>query len=131
MSDTPNVQLSQIGQIAVNVHDLDKAVAFYRDVLGMCFLFEVPPNMAFFDCDGIRLMLTLPLRDEFDHPSSIIYYRVDDIKQTHADLSARDVRFLGKPHKIADMGAHELWMAFFYDPDDNMLALMSEVPVSK
>jgi len=97
----------------------------------MAFLFQVPPNIAFFNCGGIRLMLTLPEREEFDHRSSIIYYKVDEINQTYDILKGHDVRFNGKPHKIADMGDYELWMAFFYDLDYNMLALMSEVPVNQ
>ncbi len=119
--------LSQIGQISVNVHDLKKAIAFYRDTLGMKFLFEIP-NAAFFYCGGIRLMLGLPEKPEFDHPSSIIYYRVDDIQGTFNALSARGVRFEGKPHVIAHMKDHDLWMAFFRDLDKNLLALMSETP---
>ena len=62
------LSLDRVGQIAVTVHDLDRAVAFYRDVLGMKLLFQVPPKMAFFDCGGIRLMLSLPEEAEFDHP---------------------------------------------------------------
>ena len=78
--------LSQIGQIGVVIHDLDRAVAFYRDVLGMPLLFQVPPKMAFFDCGGIRLMLSLPEDPEFDHPGSILYYKVADIQSTWAAL---------------------------------------------
>jgi len=102
--------LSQIGQISVNVHDLKKAIAYYRDTLGMKFLFEVP-NAAFFDCGGIRLMLGLPEKPELDHPSSIIYYRVDDIQGTFNALSARGVRFEGKPHVVAQMKDQLGWGA--------------------
>lgn len=119
--------LFQIGQISVNVHDLKKAIAFYRDTLGMKFLFEIP-SAAFFDCGGIRLMLGLPEKPELDHPSSIIYYRVGDIQGTFNALSARGVRFEGKPHVVAHMKDHDLWMAFFRDLDKNLLALMSETP---
>lgn len=122
-----NSTLSQIGQIAINVHDLDKAIAFYRDTLGMQFLFEVP-KMAFFDCNGIRLMLGIPEKPEFDHPASIIYYKVDDIKASHKVLASRGVAFESSPHKVADLGTHELWLAFFRDVDSNLLALMSEIP---
>lgn len=118
--------LSRIGQIVVNVHDLSKAVAFYRDTLGMKFLFEVP-KMAFFDCGGVRLMLGLPERPEFDHAASIIYYKVDDIQGAFEALSSRGVRFEGKPHLVARMPDHELWMAAFRDVDGNLLELMSEV----
>jgi len=120
---------STIGQIAVNVHDLAKAVAFYRDVLGFQFLFEVP-SMAFFDVGGIRLMLSSPEKPEFDHPASIIYYKVADIHQTHRELSAKGVSFESDPHLVARVSDHELWMAFFRDADNNLLALMSEIKPS-
>jgi methylmalonyl-CoA/ethylmalonyl-CoA epimerase len=122
-----SLSLSRIGQVAVRVHDLDRAVAFYRDTLGMRFLFQAPPNLAFFDCDGVRLMLDIPEEREFDHPASIIYYAVADIAAATATLKARGVRFDSDPHAIAKLPDHELWMAFFRDPDENVLALMSEV----
>lgn len=122
--------LSRIGQIFVNVHDLDRAIAFYRDVLGMKFLFEAPPNMAFFDCGGIRLMLGVPDRPELDHPASIIYYKVDDIERVYEIFNARGVEFVVKPHLVAPMPAYDLWLADFRDSEGNFLALMSEVPRS-
>ena len=122
--------LGKIGQIAVNAHDLKKMTAFYRDTLGMKFIFEAP-NMAFFDCDGVRLMLSGPERPEFDHASSVIYFKVSDIRVAHRELAGRSVRFEGEPHLIARMPTHELWMAFFRDPENNVLALMSEVPAGK
>lgn len=118
--------LARIGQIAVTVHDLDRAVAFYRDQLGMRFLFRAP-NLAFFDCDGLRLMLSLPERPEHDHPGSVLYYIVGDLPAAHATLRARGVTFLDEPHLIARMPDHELWMAFLTDTEGNTLALMSEV----
>jgi catechol 2,3-dioxygenase-like lactoylglutathione lyase family enzyme len=117
--------LSRIGQIAINVHDLPKAVAFYRDTLGMRFLFEAP-RLAFFDCGGVRLMLG-PSEPEFDHPGSIIYYKVEDIQNAYKTLSSRGVRFENEPHLIARMPDHELWIAAFRDSDGNLLELMSEV----
>jgi catechol 2,3-dioxygenase-like lactoylglutathione lyase family enzyme len=119
------LQLSQIGQIAVPVTDLARAVAFYRDTLGMKFLFQVP-NLAFFDCAGVRLMLDMP-QDSKEHHSFVIYYKVDDIEAAYRLLVSRDVGFEDKPHMIAKMPDHELWMTFFRDPDRNLLALMSEV----
>jgi len=124
----PSLSLSRIGQISVNVHDLDRAVAFYRDVLGMKFLFQAPPKLAFFDCGGIRLMLSLPEEAEFDHPGSILYYKVDDIQATWNALSDHGANLRGEPHLLARMPDHELWMAFFRDTEGNTLALMSEVP---
>lgn len=102
------------------------ATAFYRDTLGMKFLFDAP-NMAFFDCRGVRLMLGKAEKPEFDHPASIIYYAVEDIHKTHEMLVSRGVQFESNPHLVARMTDYELWMAFFRDPDNNVLALMSEV----
>ena len=117
---------STIGQIAINVHDLPKAVAFYRDVLGLKFLFETP-SMAFFDVNGVRLMLGKPEKPEFDHPASILYYRVADLRETCRALARKNVTFESEPHLVARMPNHELWMAFFKDVDGNLLALMSEL----
>ncbi|MBI4521308.1 MAG: VOC family protein [Gemmatimonadetes bacterium] len=143
--------MARIAQIHVTVADVDRAVAFYRDTLGLRFLFQVPnrsgakvsegegrgvgggevgggvgANMAFFDCAGIRLMLGVAER-ESDHYASILYYHVPNIHTAHETLVARGVTFAGPPHKIADLGDHELWMAFFRDADANVLAISSEV----
>ena len=125
--ETTQFGLSSIGQISVNVHDLKTAVAFYRDTLGMKYLFEAG-DLAFFDCGGIRLMLSLPDKPEFDHPSSIIYYRVPDIQRSYELLTSRGVHFEEKPVLIARLQDHDLWLASFRDVDNNLLALMSEVP---
>ncbi|PYT10957.1 MAG: glyoxalase [Acidobacteria bacterium] len=118
--------LDRIGQIAINVKDLERATAFYRDALGMRPLFQAP-RLAFFDCGGIRLMLSPPEKPEFDHPGSILYYKVDDIKAAHTALRGRGVPFEGEPHVVAQLPAHDLWMAFCRDSEGNLLALMSEV----
>lgn len=118
--------LAGVGQIAVRVHDVERATTFYRDSLGLTYLFSAP-KLAFFDCGGVRLMLTLPEASEFDHPGSIIYFRVGDIQGAHALLRDRGVRFKDAPHLIARLPDHELWMAFFEDPEGNTLALMSEI----
>ncbi len=120
--------LTRIGQIFVNVKDLDRAIAFYRDILGMTFLFQAPPNMAFFDCRGIRLMLGVADRPELDHAASIIYYKVDDIERVYEIFAARGVEFIVKPHLVAPMPTYDLWLADFRDSEGNILALMSEVP---
>jgi len=117
----------QIAQISMTAHDLPRAVAFYRDVLGLTFLFEAPPKMAFFDCGGIRLMVGVPEEKEFDHPGSVLYFKVDDIRATHAVFQERGVSFRTEPHLVARMPDHELWMAFFHDSEGNTLALMSEL----
>jgi len=120
--------LSAVGQISVNAHDLARAEAFYRDVLGVQHLFTVP-KMAFFECGGLRLMVALPERPEFDHPSSVIYFRVDDIGKAHDALVGRGIRFEAPPHLIARLDAREIWMAFFHDSEGNLLALMSEIDI--
>ncbi|HSS18856.1 MAG TPA: VOC family protein [Pyrinomonadaceae bacterium] len=125
---TTDFGLSAIEQIAVNVQDTERATAFYRNQLGMKFLFSAPPSLAFFDCNGIRLMLSPPAAPEFDHPSSIIYFKVDDIEAAHATLSDRGVVFIEKPTLIADMGSYNLWVAAFRDSENNPLALMCHVP---
>jgi methylmalonyl-CoA/ethylmalonyl-CoA epimerase len=117
--------LSAIGQIAVTVTDLDRAVTFYRDTLGMKFLFQVP-NMGFFDCAGVRLMLTASEKPG-ETSNSIIYYKVPDLGQAFRALSDRGVTFEHLPHLVARLPDHDLWMAFLRDPDRNLLALMSEV----
>src|SRR6185503_7577317 len=127
MANTDIFGLSSIGQIAVNAHDLDRAVAFYRDKLGMKHLFTVPPHMAFFGYVHVRLMLSLPEKPEFDHASSIIYFKVADIQQATNILAERGVQIEAQPALIANMGSYDLWMAGFRDSENNLLALMSEV----
>jgi methylmalonyl-CoA/ethylmalonyl-CoA epimerase len=122
--------LREIGQIAVPVSDLDRSIAFYRDVLGMRFLFQAPPGLGFFDCNGIRLLLDAPAKKQAENYSSIIYYKVADIQAAFASLTSRGVNFAVEPERVAKMADHELWMAFFHDPDDNLLAIMSEVPLA-
>ncbi len=125
MTDSAPFGLSCIRQVALVVRDLPAAVTFYRDRLGMRFLFEIPDRIAFFDCEGVWLMLSLPVRD-FDRPGSVIYFEVDDIDVAHRTLVGRGVEFIETPHSIADMGTYDLWMAFFRDPDGNPLALRCE-----
>ena len=118
--------LSKIGQIAIPVTDIDRAVAFYRDVLGMKFLFQAPPGLGFFDCGGVRMMLDLPAKEQAGR-GGVIYYQVPDLPAAFETLSARGATVVAKPHLIARMPDHELWMAFFKDPDANPFALMAEV----
>ena len=123
---TVGIGISRLGQVSMNAHNLDRAVAFYRDTLGLPLLFTTG-NMGFFDCGGVRLMLTLPEKPEFDHPGSVLYFSVPDIESAYRQLEAKNVRFEARPHLIARLPAHDLWMAFFYDSENNLLALMSEV----
>lgn len=125
------MNLSHIEQIAIPVRELARATAFYRDTLGMKLLFEVPPTLAFFDCDGIRLALSTSSDPMYDPPGSIVYYRVADIEAAHLDLEGRGVEFLQGPHKIAELGDVEIWMAFFEDTEGNTLAITSERPVER
>lgn len=127
MSQESAFGLSRIRQIALVARDLPAAIAYYRDRLGMRFLFEVPGQLAFFDCDGIWLMLSPP-EGQFAGPGSVIYFAVDDIHASFRTLGERGVEFIDAPHRIADMGSYELWMCFFRDLDGNPLALRSEVP---
>lgn len=122
----PSSGITRIGQIAVVVRDLDAAVEFYRDVLGLPFLFQAPPGMAFFDCGGVRLMLTLPEKGEPERTPSILYYAVDDIHGAARLLEERGAALERAPELIARQPRAELWMAFFRDMDHNLFALMSE-----
>lgn len=119
--------LGPIGQVAMTVSDVPKSVEFYRDAVGLRLLFQAPPGLAFFDCGGIRLMLSQP-EGEFKPggSSSVIYFRISDIEATARTLASRGVQFVDKPHFIAKMPDHELWMCFFKDPDGHALALMEE-----
>jgi methylmalonyl-CoA/ethylmalonyl-CoA epimerase len=125
MLASSDFKLSQIGQIAILVADLGRAVEFYEHKLGLPHLFTVS-NLGFFDCGGIRLMLSVPETEEFNRPSSVIYFKVDDIQAAYQTLSARGVHFEDSPHLIAKMETYDLWMTFFRDSENNLLSLMSE-----
>ena len=118
-------RIEDIAQIAFTVGDLGEAKAFYKDILGLNFLFDTG-NMAFFQCGPVRLML-----GQSDKQSSskgtIVYFRVSDLDAAFRSLEARGVQFLQKPHLVARMKSHDLWMAFLRDPAGNTLGLMCEV----
>jgi methylmalonyl-CoA/ethylmalonyl-CoA epimerase len=126
MTTASTVGISRIGQIAINIKDLDRATEFYRDVMGLPLLFSTG-KLTFFNCGGVRLMLSAPEKPEFDHPSSIIYFAVPDIKVAHEQMLGGGARFEDEPHLIAKMPDHDLWMTFFRDSEGNLLGLMSEV----
>ena len=131
MSNAPaRLGITSIGQIAINVHDLERATAFYRDVLGLPLLFTVP-NLAFFDCAGVRLMLSRAESPEFDHPSSILYFRVPDMDAAYQKLVERGAQIYAPPRLIAPMPTYDLWMAAFRDTEGNIHQLMSEVSRAK
>lgn len=124
-----SVNIQGIAQLSIRARDIAKSVRFYNVTLGLPLLFS-QANMALLDCQGIRLLLSIPEKPEFDHPGSTVYFKVPDIEEAHQSLVASDVEFMGKPHKVAEFNGYAVWMAFFYDPDRNLHALTSEVPVS-
>jgi catechol 2,3-dioxygenase-like lactoylglutathione lyase family enzyme len=120
--------ITRLTQVAVVVQDLDRAVRFYRDTLGLKLLFQAPPGLAFFDLSGVRLMLDKPSEPlPKGVGTSILYYGVDDIQAAHATLVGRGVPFEEAPHMIANLGDRDLWMGAFRDSEGNLLGLMSEV----
>jgi methylmalonyl-CoA/ethylmalonyl-CoA epimerase len=121
------IGITRLGQIAINAKDVDRAAAFYQDVLGLRLLFKAPPGLAFFDCGGVRLMLDRSDKPEFDHLSSVLYFAVPDIQASYQKLKTSGVKFEDEPHLIAKMPAHDLWMTFFRDSEGNLMSLMSEV----
>ena len=123
-------KLGPIGQVSINTDDVERATRFFRDVLGIPHLFTFG-DLAFFDCDGTRLFLSGS--DEGREPgNSVIYFSVPDIHAAYDDLVAKDVPFEGAPHHIhTHEDGTEEWMAFFRDPDGNLLALMSRVKGSQ
>jgi methylmalonyl-CoA/ethylmalonyl-CoA epimerase len=128
MSDTAaSLNIKNIGQISIIVHDLPRATAFYRDTLGLPLLFTAG-NLAFFDCGGVRLMLGPAETPELDHPSSILYFRVPDINAAHARLVELGVQIVAPPRLIAPMKTYDLWMVGFRDSEGNIMQLMSEMP---
>jgi len=126
MNSNPTFALCDIGQIGLTVSDLDKAGAFYRDALGMEHLFNAPPSMAFFAAGNVRLMLSRLEKPDSERFGCALYFKVADIQGARDALGARNVEFEVGPHRVAKMPDHELWMAFFRDPDRNLLALMCE-----
>ena len=120
-----HVGIGRIHQISMRAHDIDRAVRFYRDTLGLPLLFTAPPGLAFFNCGGVRVMLSRP-EPGFDHPGSVVYFYVDDIAEAHQQLASRGVAFRSVPHKIATLADREVWLADFNDSEGNVLALMSE-----
>lgn len=123
----PSPVVSQIGQIALTVSDVAKATAFYRDVLGLRFLFAAGPNLAFLAAGAVRIMLTTPQGHGEPGKNSILYFKVDDLPAVHAAVVARGAVNERAPQLTAKMPEHELWIGFVRDPDHNLVGLMSEV----
>ena len=123
---TTEFGLAEIGQIAIVAKDPMKMAEFYRDKLGMKFLFNAGP-MSFLQCGDVRIMLTKPEKPEQDHAASILYFKVENIQVAHQALAGRGVQFEDRPHFVAKLPDHDLWMCFFRDPENNLFGLMSEV----
>ena len=123
----PSPALGRIGQIALSVSDMDRSVAFWRDTVGLKFMFQAP-NVAFFDVAGVRLMLGSAESPDVKPAGTTLYFEVADLDGTFASLRERGVAVAkgGEPHFIAKLGAKDLWMAFLHDPDGNLFALMQE-----
>jgi len=121
----------ELAQITNVVHDIDRAVKFHRDTLGLPLLFQAPPSLAFFQVGAVRLMLSPPENAAQDHPGSVLYLRVKDIEGVHRTLAGKGVKFVDKPHRVHAAADYDLWMTFFHDPDNNPLALMEEKPKPK
>jgi methylmalonyl-CoA/ethylmalonyl-CoA epimerase len=119
--------INSVGQIWIRVHDIERATAFYRDVLGLKLLFRAG-TMSFFDCGGVRLMLDRATTPELDHPSSLLYFRVPDINVAYKQLVDADVKIEAPPRLIAPMPTYDLWMTAFWDSEGNIMQLMAEVP---
>lgn len=118
--------IATIGQIAITVSDVEKALGFYRDVLGIEFLFSAGPELAFLNADGVRLMLSIPQGAGTIAGNSILYFKVVDIEAVHANVVARGAKSERTPQLAAKMPDHELWTGFLRDPDGNLVGLMEE-----
>jgi predicted enzyme related to lactoylglutathione lyase len=120
--------VTTLRQVALTVSDVARSTAFYRDMVGLPFLFSAGPSLAFLAIGDVRLMLAPPEGEFRPGLSSVLYFKVDDIIGAHAEMSARGVQFLSAPHLIAPMPDHDLWLCDFKDPDGNTMALMCERP---
>jgi predicted enzyme related to lactoylglutathione lyase len=121
--------ITRLNQVALSVHDMDRAVTFYRDVVGLHFLFRAP-NVAFFGLAGLRLMLGQAEPPELKPAGTVLYFDVADLDASFAQLSQRGAVAQSAPHRVARLGDRDLWMAFFHDPDGNMFALTAERPAA-
>ncbi len=121
---------ASVAQLMVPVTDLEPTVQYYRYVLGLPFLFAAPPQMAFFRCGDVRLLVGVPESVEHRQRGGTVYFRVEDIHSVHATLASRGVAFQAAPHVVHRTTTSELWLAEFQDPDGNRLALMADVPVA-
>lgn len=119
------LKINSIYQVSVNVDDLDAAVDFYRDKLGITFIAKFPPGLAIFDCDDVHIMVSA-VPGEGSSGNSVIYFKVPDIQVAYQTLKERGVEFNREPHVIHSTDEYELWMAFFEDSDGNTMAITDE-----
>jgi len=124
-----NLSNATVAQIMIPIEDFDRGIAFYRDILGIPFLFAAPPQMAFFQCGPVRLLVGVMPPGTQAQRGSAIYFQVSDIQAVFASLKANAVAFTADPHMVNRGPKSELWLAEFNDPDGNQLALMSEVAI--
>ncbi len=122
-----NLANATLAQVMIPVEDLARATDFYRDTLGLPFLFAAPPQMAFFMCGSVRLLVGVLPADRPRQRGGALYFQVPDIQTVFATLRDKGVRFLSEPHVVHRTPTSELWLAEFKDPDENQLALMAEV----
>ena len=125
-----NLANAKVAQLLIPVEDFEKGVAFYRDVLGVPLLFAAPPQMAFFNCGGVRLLVGVMPPGQNAQRGSAIYFQIPDIHAVYSSLKSKGVTFSAEPHVVNRTPKSELWLAEFTDPDGNQLALMSEVATS-
>lgn len=120
-----------IGQVAVPVRDVERATAFYRDVLGLPHLFSAPPGLSFLRCGEVRLMLSMPEAEEEEPtPAPLIYYAVEDVEEADRRLRGAGVEVVADPHMVHRTPSAELWMGFYRDTEDNTFATMADVPTT-
>ena len=120
------IELSEIGQVAITVNDVTKVLPFYRDILGLRFLFSAGPNLAFLAAGPVRIMITTPQGAGKAGANSILYFKVNDIEATHTAIIASGAENEGSPQLAAKMPDHELWLGFVRDPEGNLIGLMEE-----
>jgi catechol 2,3-dioxygenase-like lactoylglutathione lyase family enzyme len=125
-----NSMISSIGQIAIAVSDIQTSLDFYQNILGLELLFEAPPNLAFLQCGGVRIMLTTLQGEQRDHRTSVIYYKVNDLELAVSEIKSKGAAFIREPQLTAKMPDHELWQGFIRDPDNNLIGIMAELPLT-
>ena len=118
-----------VRQIAVTVADVDQALAFYRDILGLEFLFAPSPELAFVDAGNVRIMLSVPQGAGTVGANSIIYFAVDGIEDAFSRFVEAGAKCEREPALAARMPDHELWIGFLRDPDGNLVGVLEEKPI--